>query len=147
MTHSEARCLNSEISDVPIPNVSTWRCFWRLACGGSLVDFSVVWLFSLVSWLILTVWLLVIDWSCCQRSAALYRASGNRYFPFTHGPPNLSTPDPNSLILHPSSPNSRLLQHFLAAPLLREFAAYLVSGQPSVAAVAKICGELFNSSQ
>jgi len=36
------------------------------------------------------------------------------------------------------------LQTLLAAPLLREFAAYLVSGQPSAA--ASICGELFNSS-
>jgi len=30
-------------------------------CGGSLVDYSVDWLFTLVPWLILTVWLLVID--------------------------------------------------------------------------------------
>jgi len=49
-------------------------------CGGSLVDYSVDWLFTLVSWLILTVWLLVLDWSSCQRSVALYRASGNRFF-------------------------------------------------------------------
>jgi len=122
---------------------TSWRCFRRLALWWLprrlLVD-------TLVSWLILTVWLLVIDWSSCQRSAALYRNSGNRYFPLTHGPLNLSTPVPNSLILHPSSPNSFLLQQLLAAPLLREFAAYLVSGRPSVAAVTKICGKLFNSS-
>jgi len=37
------------------------------------------------------------------------------------------------------------LQTLLAAPLLRELAAYLVSGRPSAA--ASICGELFNSSQ
>jgi len=43
------------------------------------------------------VWLLVIDWCSCQRSAALYMASGNRYLPFTHGPLNLSTPGPKSV--------------------------------------------------
>jgi len=37
------------------------------------------------------------DWSSCQRSAALYRASGNRYFPFAHGPLDLSTPGPKSV--------------------------------------------------
>jgi len=40
----------------------------------------------------------VIDWSSCQRPAALYRASGNRYFPFAHGPPNLSTPGRKSVV-------------------------------------------------
>jgi len=35
--------------------------------------------------------------TCCQRPAALYRASGNRYFPFAHGPLNLSTPGPKSV--------------------------------------------------
>jgi len=43
----------------------------------------------------------------------------------------------NSLVLHP----------LLAAPLLRQFAAYLVSGRPSAAAAAYICGKLFNSSK
>jgi len=57
------------------------------------------------------VWLLVIDWSSfqalrpyigppsssCQRSAALYRASGNLYFPFAHGPLDLSTQGPKLL--------------------------------------------------
>jgi len=38
-----------------------------------------------VDWLILLDWLLVIDWWCSQSSAALFRASGNRYFPFLYG--------------------------------------------------------------
>jgi len=195
------------------------------------------------------VWLLVIDWSSCQRSAA-FRASGNRYFPFTHGPLDLSTPGSKSvtpgwptcpsrtasnrcaahccrpadsrdacgtlvcrstaemwhffsrskvhgrvqstvesryphmaLLLCPASLHSLLIRSLVsklsgspslvsklsrstslvsklsrssslvtklsrspAAPLLREFAAYLVSGRSSAAATAYICGELFNSS-
>jgi len=54
---------------------------------------------------------------------------------------------PNSLALHPWPPNSLTLQILLAAPLLREFAAHMVSGRPPAAAAAYICGELFNSSQ
>jgi len=168
----------------------------------SLVIYLVDWLFTLVSWLILMVWFLVIDWSSCQRSAALW-TSRNRYFPFAHGPLNLSSPGPKSVTpvwptcplrrasnrgsaqcYHPAgsrdachvplrcrdvalflpvqssrqspksvipfctrhcppfsspwSPNSLILHPLLAAPLLREFAAYLVSGRPSVAADAKI---------
>jgi len=64
--------------------------------------------------------------------------------PLLHWSPNslaLLRWSPNSLDLHPWSPSSLVL---LAAPLLREFAAYLVSGRPSAA--ASICGELLNSS-
>jgi len=39
------------------------------------------------------------------------------------------------------------LQTLFAAPLIREFAAYLVSGRPSVVTAVGICWELFNSSQ
>jgi len=74
------------------------RCFSDdSTCCGFLVVSLVDWLFTLVSDLILTGWLLLIDWSTCLRSAALYRASGNRYFPFAHGPLNLSTPVPKSV--------------------------------------------------
>jgi len=55
-------------------------------------------LFALISWLTLTDWLLVIDWCSCQRPAALYRASGNCYFPFAHGALNLSTPGSKSMV-------------------------------------------------
>jgi len=62
---------------------------------------------------------------------------------------SLSAPwSPNSLALHPWSQKSVVLHPLLAAPLLREVAAYLISGRPSAAAAsaAYICGELFNSS-
>jgi len=50
------------------------------------------------NWLILLDWRLVIDWWCSQSSSALYRASGNRYFPFSYGPLVLSTPGPNYVV-------------------------------------------------
>jgi len=53
----------------------------------------------------------------------------------------------NSLFPQPWSPNCLPLQPHFAAPLLREFAAYLASGRPSVVTAAGIYGELFNSSQ
>jgi len=60
-------------------------------------------------------------------------------YPLLHTALFLCPPSLHSLILHSWSPKSLPLQ-----PLL---AVYLVSGRPSVAAVAEICGELFNSSQ
>jgi len=41
--------------------------------------------------------LFVIDGTKRQRSAADYRANGNRYFPFAHGPLVLFTPGPKSM--------------------------------------------------
>jgi len=67
--------------------------------------------------------------------------------PWTPNSLDLHPWSPHSLDLHPWSPNSLVLHPLLAAPFLREIAAYLVSGRPSAAATAYICGELFNSSQ
>jgi len=50
------------------------------------------------NWLILLDWRLVIDWWCSQSSLALYRASGNRYFPFSYGPLVLFTLGPNYVV-------------------------------------------------
>jgi len=54
------------------------------------------WFFGFDNWVILLDWLLVIDWSSSYSSAALYRASRNRYFPFAHGPQVICTPGPTS---------------------------------------------------
>jgi len=84
------------------------------------------WLFTLISWRILTGWLPVIDWqTSCQRPAALYRASKNRCFRFAHS----SLFDPLVLYAQPPTevlPSAAVLlvivvhvARLCAAPLLR----------------------------
>jgi len=66
-------CPNSEIPGIPgmLLVGSHGATSDDSTCCGSLVVYLVDWLFTLISWLILTVWFLVIDWwSCCQRPAA-----------------------------------------------------------------------------